>query len=306
MSIARANFLSEIGALVEAVSMHNIGSASQLSIDPGVAVLRRGAAITGQVMLESFVRQRIEEVLVELQNWPAEFEKFPKKFRDKATIEALPHIEKYAKMIRGQNLDYETEIISEIKKMASISPPAYQFTKFIAGDYTGNLSATSIKDILSVFQVKDCWRTMHSLSSDVGFGVPSVEQVLRSIVINRHRSAHVAGYSPSATDNFELPQNLRLIGICVDTALSTSIQVALSEWEKWVSDDFKWLLSLEIYFVSPVSGRFRLKKQGALKAIRILDDSLGAKSSLPKKKLGRARLVVHLGEDGRPFSWDIA
>ena len=157
MSTARANFLGEIDALARAVSSSPVGSAVGLGVAPGVGVLRRGAVITGLVMLETFVRDRTEEILVELQNWPAQYENFPKNFRDRATIDALPNIEKFAKMLRRQENDYETEIVTQISRMASMSPPAFQFTKFIAGDYTGSLSEQVTEKLLKVFQVKDCW-----------------------------------------------------------------------------------------------------------------------------------------------------
>ena len=306
MSSARATYLRDIAALTEAVSIPNVGSASKFPVEPGLAILRRGAAITGQVMLESFVRERVEEILVDLQRWPAEYNDFPKKFRHRATVEALPYIEKYARMLRNQNGEFEAEVIAEMKKMTSIKPPTYQFTKFIAGDYTGNLSDSGLQELLNVFQVKNCWNTMHSLSSDIGFGVPSVKEVLRSIVANRHRSAHVGRFSPSASDVLELPQNLRLIGICVDAALTASVRVAVNHWEKWVSDDFDWLTELDIYFLNPHGNKFRLAEKGARRAIRILDSPTSAMSNLPKKNVGKARLVVQLADDGRPSTWDIA
>ena len=65
-----------------------------------------------------------------------------------------------------------------------MSPPSFQFTKFVAGDYTGNLSEGEAEELMKVFQIKDCWRSLHSLSADVGFGVPSVREILSEIVRN--------------------------------------------------------------------------------------------------------------------------
>ena len=306
MSTARANFLGEIDALARAVSSSPVGSAAGLGAAPGVGVLRRGAVITGLVMLETFVRDRTEEILVELQNWPAQYEDFPKHFRDRATIDALPNIEKFAKMLRRQENDYETEIITQISRMASMSPPAFQFTKFIAGDYTGSLSEKSTEDLLRVFQVKACWASMHALSSDVGFGVPSVKEVLKAIIRNRHRSAHTAGYNPTASDVLDLPQNLTLIGICIDTALSASVQVALSDWRTWVSNSFNWRSRLEIYFIVPSGPNFRLIKKGAQKATRVVDELFNAKAYLPRKSAGNTRLLVEHSRRHLPKAWDIA
>ena len=305
MSAARAKFHLEVEALQEAVSFDAVGVASGLPIEPGVSVLRRGAVITGLVMLESFVRDRTEEVLTELQNWPARYTDLPERFRRRATIEALPHIEKFGKMVRAQGGDYEAEIITEARRMASMSPPAFKFTKFVAGDYTGNISEDSAENLLRVFQVRKCWESMHSLSADVGFGVPSVKEVLRGVVRNRHRSAHAANYSPTASDVLDLPHNLNLIGLCIDTALSTSTRVALGDWRKWISDNYDWRSGLEIYFVLPGGTKFRLIKKGAKRALRVLSQVSDAKGALPGKRPGTTQLIVEQSLDGRPKTWDI-
>ena len=261
MSTARTNFLRDIQALAEAVTLPMVGSAAGLTVEPGVSVLRRGATITGLVMLEAFVRDRTEEVLGELQHWPARFEDLPRKFRDRATIEALPHIEKFAKMLRRQGGDYESEVITQICRMASMSSRAFKFTKYVAGDYTGNLSEKGAEDLLRVFQVKNCWDSMRNLSLDVGFGVPSVKEILTAIIRNRHQSAHSVGYTPPTGDVIGLPQNLTLVGMCIDSALSASVQVAVNDWRTWVSDGFDWRSRLDVYIIVPSGPRFRLIKK---------------------------------------------
>ena len=306
MSNARTNFLQEIVALEKAVSLPDVGTASGLAPDPGVSVLRRGAAITGLVMLETFLRLRIEEILSDLEHWPAQYDDLPTRFRRRATIDALPHLEKYAKMLRRNQENYEAEIMRETRRIASMSPPSFQFTRFIAGDYTGNISEDSTGDLLKVFQVNNCWDTMDALSREIGQGVPSIKELLNSLIRNRHQSAHVAGYIPTANDVLDLPYNLRLIGVCIDAALTASIEVALGNWRLWVTETFNWKGSLEIYFISETENKFRLVKIGKTRAIRIVPKASDAKSLLPKKRLGVSRLLVEQSKDGRPRAWDMA
>ena len=306
MSSARANFLSDVSALEAAVSSSPVGSASGIAVAPGLGVLRRGAAITALIMLESLVRDRTEEFLAQLADWPAQYEDLPRGFRMRATVEALPHIEKFARMRIRQGDDYEQETIAQVRRMASMSPPGFQFTKFVAGDYTGNLSAQNVEELLSVLQVKQCWHRMHSLSADVGFGVPSVQEVLKEIVRNRHRSAHAAGYVPTSSDVMELPHNLRLVGICIDAALSVSIHSALNEWREWISDDFDWRSKLEVYLVQPIGSKFRIVKRGARRATRVVEELTEVRAALPKRTLYSIRLVVEQARDGRPRAWDVA
>ena len=306
MSAAREIFLRDVRELRAAISLPSLTEASSASSQPGVGVLRRGAAITGLVMLETFVRDRTNEILDELRSWPAHYEDFPARFRRRATIDALGHLEKYARMLKRQGGDFEQEIIEQASLIASMSPPAFRFTKHIAGDYTGNLSARGAEELLRVFQVKDCWKSMHLLSTDVGFGVPSVHEVLKSVVRNRHQSAHSPGYSPAAQDVLQLPENLRLVAICVDAAISASVRVALHRPQIWNSSDFDWRSTLEIFFLIPSGSKFRLIRRGARKATRILNSTVSARTSLPRKAPTITRLLVEQGPDQRPVAWDIA
>lgn len=305
MSTARSGFLQEVHALSEAVSTPIVSSDKHPIVNPGIGVLRRGATITALVMLETFVRDRTEEILGELQYWPARYSDLPKRFRIRATIEALSHIERFARMLKRQEKNFEDEILSQISRMASMSPPSFQFTKYIAGDYTGNLSENGTEELLRVFQVQDCWTSMQSLGSDVGFGVPSIKEILNAIIRNRHLSAHKARYNPPAGDVIDLPKNLTLLGICLDSALSSSIQVALSNWRTWVSGDFDWRSRLEIFFITPIGSKFRLVKKDAKRATKIVDHVSDVKSELPSKPTGKTRLLVEFSSDHLPTSWDI-
>ena len=304
MSAARTSLLEEVKGLEIAVSSSRIGEASGLAVGPDVRVLRRGATITGLIVLENFVRDRTAEILERLRDWPAQYEDLPKGFRDRATIEALPHIEKFAKMLRRQNGDYETEILAEVGRMASMRLQAFGFTRFVAGDYTGNISDVAAVDLLKSFQVKDCWKSMQSLSRDVGFGVPSVKEVFNEMVRNRHRSAHVARYIPNADEVVGLPDKVRLIAICIDAALSASVEVAVNDWRRWVAEDFDWRSRLEIYLVVPIGLKYRVIKKGARQARRIVEVAADAKGCLPRKVRGVTRLLVEQAKDGRPRAWD--
>lgn len=305
MKSAREDFLADVAALGDAVSPDGVGAGAGIAVEPGVGVLRRGAAITALIMLETFFRRRVEELLDELAQWPRGFGDFPDRFRNRATIEALPHIERFAKMLRREGEDYEAVIREQVGLMTSVSVGSLRFTKFVAGDYTGNLSERVVEELLKVFQVRGCWAGMHSLSADVGFGVPSVKEVLNTIVRNRHRSAHVVRFTPAAADVSELPQNLHLVGICIDAALSASVRVAVDDWRAWLSEGFDWRARLRIYFIIPSGGRFRLVKRGANRATRVVDAVGEARVSLPANVCGGTCLLVEKSSDGRPKSWDI-
>ena len=146
---------------------------------------------------------------------------------------------------------------------------------------------------------------MRALGGDVGFGLPSVKEVLKSIVGSRHRSAHSAGYTPAAGDVVELPHNLRLVGICTDTALTASVKVAVEDWKVWLLDGFDWRSRLKVYFVVPSGPRFRLVRSGRKRATRLVSSLGEAREWLPENGCDDTTLIVEKRGDGRPGSWDI-
>lgn len=305
MSEARRKLHAELVALEQATSNSSVIGGATTGATSGESVLRRGACITALVMLEAFLRDRTEEILGEFQSWPASFDDLPKRLRSRATIEALPHIEKFAKMLKRQDEDFEALIFDQVGKMSSANPPSILFTKFVAGDYTGNISEMSVEDLLKALQIKDCWNGFRKLGADVGIGVPSVKEILRTIVRNRHRSAHVSGFNPTASDVGQLPQGIRLIAICIDAAMSASARAAISDWRAWTDDRFDWLSCLDLYFVEPSKGRYKLMRKGASRAVKIVDQPASAAAHLPHNRSGTVRLLVVKGQDGTPVSWSL-
>jgi len=234
VSLARENFLDDLNGLTSAVDMEALTSAATAGGPPqGVGVLRRGMMVASLVTLEAFVRKRTEELLVRLGSWPAQYEDLPTRFRDAAILNALPALNRYAVILKRQQEDYEAELISEIGKMSKNTGPAFAFSKYISGDFTGNISDSSLKDLLSIFQVKDCWEKFRTLSARVGFGVPSVHEIVKEIVSRRHRSAHVHGYIPASSDIIKLPADLLCIGLCFDASMTVSVEQSIFSWKKW-------------------------------------------------------------------------
>jgi hypothetical protein len=218
-------------------------------------------------------------------------------------LESLSHLQRYAQMLKRQDEDYEAELISELNLMAANNGPAFGFTKFISGDYTGNVSEDNFRALLAKFQIDDCWSTFRAFSSDLGFGVPSVRELLRGVVRNRHRSAHSAGFAPTAADITGLAANLICLGICFDAAMTTSIEQALANWKEWSEGRTTWRDSLDIYFIDQHRAKFRLTKYGRAKALRVIDEAQRAVSFVPRPNPGHATILVTRDASTRPVSW---
>ncbi|WP_156647870.1 hypothetical protein [Methylobacterium sp. Leaf87] len=306
MSIARVEFLRSLEGINEAISLEYLAQgATQATITPGVFVLRRGILISSLIALETFVRDRTVEALRTLERWPLSYEDLPEKLRIAARLNALSNLQQFAKMLKRQEEDFELELRTEIAKMASGHGTVQQFSKFVAGDYTGNISDLGLKDLLSSLQVVDYWNTFRTFISDAGIGVPSVQELVKGIVRKRHRSAHSASYSPNAGDIVNLRTDLLCVGLCFDAAVSSSMEQSLFAADEWSGGKCKWRDGVNMYFAEPHDRGIRVLKSGQTRALRIANDIGEAKLLIPRATPGEISLLIERDGSGRPVKWDI-
>lgn len=306
MSVARQEFAENLKGVREAISLEPIAQGSLgAAISPGIVVLRRGMMVASLIALEGFIRDRTNEITVKFQDWPRAFDDLPSKLRMAARLEALGHLQKFSRVLKRQGEDYEAELRSELAKMVSGHGTVLQLTRFVAGDFTGNLSATGLGDLLKAFQVFHYWEGFRSLASDTGFGVPSVEEVVKNIVTWRHKSAHVPGYVPNASDIIELDKKLLCVAMCFDVALTAAAQAAIETSSEWLDDGFDWTKRYVLYLSEFVGSKYRISKYGAKRAAAIVDNIGLSKERLPNAGAGKIRVVVENDQSGLPTAWQI-
>lgn len=305
MSASRDRFLSSIEGLSDALSLDPISSGANIGASPGTVILRRGMLIAALITLESFIRDRTEEILAGLSKWPASYEQLPQKLRDAALLNSLTHLQRYAIMLKRQQEDYESEIISQVTLMSLNKGPTFGFSKFVSGDFTGNISDEALQSLVANFQISDCWNAYRAFSADIGFGVPSVREILNDIVRKRHRSAHSADFFPTTDDITSLPSKLICLGICFDVSMSCALEQAIHNWKIWSEEKMQWRNLVDIYFADPHGSKFRLKKKESVKALKVIDDVFIAKTLLPKKSKGRVQVVIARSAASIPVEWQI-
>lgn len=306
MSASRQRFLDDVAGIRGALALDPLSSGATAALDPpSIIVLRRGIIIASFIALETFIRQRCVELVSGLSNWAGSYDDLPAKFRDAALMGALSNLQKYAQMLKRQGDDYNGEIASEILLMSKTSGPIYSFSRHIAGDYTGNVSTSSLKDLLQAFCIKDCWNSMRSLCSEVGFGVPSVEELLKSLARKRHRSAHVSGYSPTTSDTQDLADQLICLGFCIDVAMTSSTRRAVAAWTEWRDETVDWRGHIKLALIDHDDGKWRLSSPGRSKAIKISNNRDEVISKIPSPSVGGTVVVVSRDSRKIPNSWSI-
>lgn len=306
MSAARASFLGSIQGLGAALRLDVIASgAAGTHETAGVIILRRGMLITALIALETFVRDRTTEILTDLSRWPASYDQLPFKLREAALLSSLAHLQRYATMLKRQQDDYEVEIIQQLDLMAMNKGPVFGFSKFVAGDYTGNLSEHVLESLVSTFQVANCWNEYRLFAVDIGFGVPSVKEAFNGLVRKRHRSAHAAGFVPAAADIQEIPSTLACVGMCFDASMTFSVKYALTHWVNWTQGNAPWRAGTDIFFVDPAPQGYRLTKRGNARALRVLDAVDGARTYLRPSSSGRISILVERDAALKPCGWTL-
>ena len=120
MSVARSDFLNNLSGIGEALILESVAQgATGAILPPGIFVLRRGILVASLIALEAFVRDRTAEALRTLERWPKSFDDLPEKLRLAARLNALSHLQSFARMLKRQGDDFEVELKDEILKMAS-------------------------------------------------------------------------------------------------------------------------------------------------------------------------------------------
>lgn len=306
MSIARQQFLTNLTGIREAIEFEPLAQgALGTTISPGIIVLRKGVLVASLVALESFIRDRTAEASRNLERWPRSFDDLPDRLRTAARLEALTYLQKFARVLKRQGEDHEGELRSEITKMATGHGTVLQLTRFVAGDFTGNLSVDSLGTLLRAFQVHNHWESFRQFAANTGFGIPSVEEVVKNIVRWRHQSAHSAGYMPNATDIADLDTELLCVAMCFDVAISAALEAAVASPDQWLSDQYNWRDSVRLYWVRQVGTKTKITRYGRQRALAVADTLQQARQRIPATPRGDVSVLVSLNPSGLPISWEL-
>jgi hypothetical protein len=136
VSVARGEFLRNLTGISEAIALEPLAQgATNTTISPGMFVLRRGILVASLIALETFIRDRTSEALRVLERWPKSFEDLPERLRLASRMNALAHLQQFARMLRRQGENFETELRNESEKwrrdMAQFSNSANSFLAII-------------------------------------------------------------------------------------------------------------------------------------------------------------------------------
>jgi hypothetical protein len=186
-------------------------------------MLRNGLAITSFVILEDFLKNRIGEILENIQNSSLAFSSFHDELKIASTIDALDSISYRANNLKRNGEDWITFIQQETKKIASSSNSKFRLSRYSIGWNKSNIATEDIPKWLKIFRIKGGWNTIQEITRKAEVTLVSPETIFRSAAIRRHSAAHDPSSESLLSDLIQFTKDTKAIALGFDALLAKSL-----------------------------------------------------------------------------------
>lgn len=212
-------------------------------------LLRRGLGIVGFNMLEDFLKDRVSEVATSVSQLPISFANLPGKFQEACTVEALKALPGRAKLAKQNGEDHLLLIQEEAFKIHSSRLAVFNVSKFSFGWTNSNLNSGDVSAILKCFALNDGWKTITTLSMQIGAGITSPKDVFDNAASRRHSSAHSSRFQYEYGWLNELPHDILGVAAAIDILLVARYRQIKSKPSVGKIDHSTFDISEELNFV---------------------------------------------------------
>jgi hypothetical protein len=183
-------------------------------------ILRQGLAVLTFSAIESFIRDRVSEVLCSFTNGSLRFSDLSADLQKACTISALDGVRFRLKFQDKQ--DKITWLMSALAPVANAGSNVSNLSGYSFGQAASNLIEDDIRDILQAFGVESPWTEMSKLTTRIGIALLDCKSEFTTIKERRHSSAHsILGNVPSS----DLSNSIRsalAIAVAFDILLSNA------------------------------------------------------------------------------------
>lgn len=308
MSQSRLKFIERHKALVLASrNQVTFDDPSDVDKDLCAKLLRSSLAVAVFSTLETFIKDRTNEVLTLIDHQKINFTHLPEGIQTAATLGAVKALNFRLQLIEKSNK--QKFAIQEAIQIASVGTTSYALSGLSFGHDKSNLAADDIQHILECFQIDSPWGKIKILASRVGFGgAGSYEEVFKNIANRRHLSAHTMTAQVSQSDITDSLPSIYAIAVSFDLLMSKSLQLMLNRDPTYFGKGAKKFSldpnSIPISRIEQSSGKWRFKSFDAKKSsMTDLDaNALFTRASefcLTKKKCA----LVEFASNGQPTRW---
>ena len=192
--------------------------------DLAAKLLRNGLAVLTFSTIESFIRERTNEVLNSIDPTRINFSELPDGVQRAATLGALKALN-----FRANLEDKNTRnqfVVNQASKIASLANTHYTLSDLSFAQEKSNLSPDDVKGILEGFRIQSPWEKMKIVASTVGFGgAMSYEEEFRNIAERRHNAAHTMTSQVTQTDLQNSATSILAIAVGFDLIISECLRL---------------------------------------------------------------------------------
>lgn len=284
---------------------------SEVAHNLRAAMLRQGLAVLAFSTMETFVRDRVGEVLGSFSNKNLKFSDLSPALQRGVTLGAFEGVRFRLKM---KPPDQKVEwLAASLLPIAQVKAEVSNLSGLSFGCSSSNIAEDDIKEVLSAFGVVEPWRQITILSSRLRAAVLDAKSEFIAIKDRRHESAHtVVGSVPHA----DLESSLRSVrGICAAfDVLLTSAAVSINRRQQYGTSGRPHLDAsrVQLLFVERrVDGSFAVKRESPTgrgvvlprPLLRLFPDAIAARTFGLSNAENNRRTLVVLDELGMPASW---
>ena len=295
MSVARDNFVNRIrtiqGMLTEPLLVDGVLTNT---IHNGRArLLRNGLMVAAFNSLEDFLRQRSAELLSFVSRTSLRFDDLPRALMLAATLEAMKAAHVRAKLSMAQGDDPFPILQLTAAEIASTASGPLSLSRFALGYSGSNVSADEVSTMLAAFHVGDVWNELTALSSRVGLGAVPLKDPFSQGSRLRNAAAHEPDANVQPTDLQSFCQQATAIALGFDLLGSRAARLLHDSTTPYGQRSKDKLASqLEIIFVEHRGKQYACIKEGARRALRLLDDRETAwRTAISAARPGRLPVV---------------
>lgn len=191
-STARNELLSRLRIFNNTLLEENLIDKPLIEIDHNsrARLLRNGLSIIAFNVLEDFIKNRINELLIFIANTGISFIDLPEKMQEATLLNSVGGTHYVAKRMKSNQEDWKLFIQTESNKLASSVNINFELSSKGFGHDKSNLDAEDIKKFLNIFQVDGAFQSIESITNNIGCTLLGSNTFFQNAAKRRHTAAH--------------------------------------------------------------------------------------------------------------------
>ncbi|MCO4202048.1 HEPN domain-containing protein [Aeromonas hydrophila] len=301
---AKTNLMSRLGNIEHAISLPAL-------IDNGIGntphngaanLLRKGMGIVAFNILEDYVKERMIEALDYISRSNVPFSRLPDKLKEASTLGAIKALSFRAGLAKKDGSDWLGLVQGESLKVSSTSNQVYAFSQFSFLSGNSNVSHSEIGELMAALTINGGWRTLKTISDDIGGGVPDLQQAYSNAASRRHNAAHVSNFQFEYAWLSSIFNEIMTIAASLDIALSRKCKmISTSPNDDISSHDI--MVDRKYRFLFDKDGYYKERKLLQGKTIKNWPLQVASLAQVIANSRAKNEVLVIIGNNNRVRDW---